>query len=280
MTLSLGKARSAMAVPPADDEPRFRLPKISRRVLANVFLPISFVLFLLLVWQISTQAFHIPPYILPSPSAFLSVLVQSSDVLLMMAKQTAEATLMGFAVGVTVGLAIGGLMGSSRVMYDMIYPSLIGVHAVPSVALIPVFIVWVGIGPQIAVITGAIASFFPVTVIVASAIAASSPELDDVLRSLGARKIDVLLKVSIPQALPQFFGSIKLAISGAFIGTIVAEIVAGSVGIGHVMVIATNNMDGPLAYAGLTILATMGVTLYLIAVLIEKRMTGWAYRRN
>ena len=93
--------------------------------------------------------------------------------------------------------------------------------------------------------------------IVATAIATSSPELDDVLRSLGARKIDVLMKVSIPQALPQFFGSIKLAIAGAFIGTIVAETSRHS-GIGYVMVMATNNMDGPLAYAGLAVLADHG----------------------
>jgi NitT/TauT family transport system permease protein len=279
MSLSLEKAGRRMA-PPGEHKFRFRLGRIPRGLVTDLCLPIGFAAFVLLVWQVVTQAFHVPPYILPSPTQFLSVLVQRADVLTMMAKQTAEATLIGFALGVTIGLAIGGIMGSSRFLYDMIYPSLVGVHAVPSVALIPMFIVWVGIGPQIAVITGTIASFFPVTVIVASAIAASSPELDDVLRSLGARKIDVLLKVSIPQALPQFFGSIKLAISGAFIGTVVAEIVAGSVGIGHVMVIATNNMDGPLAYAGLTILAIMGIALYLTAVFVEKRLTGWAYRRG
>jgi NitT/TauT family transport system permease protein len=279
VSLSLEKAGMPMA-PPGDNKFRFRLARMPRGLVTDLCLPIGFVAFVLLVWQVATQAFHVPSYILPSPTQFLSVLVQRADVLTMMAKQTAEATLIGFAVGVTIGLAVGGIMGSSRFLYDMIYPSLVGVHAVPSVALIAMFIVWVGIGPQIAVITGTIASFFPVTVIVASAIAASSPELDDVLRSLGARKIDVLLKVSIPQALPQFFGSIKLAISGAFIGTVVAEIVAGSVGIGHVMVIATNNMDGPLAYAGLTILAIMGIALYLTAVFVEKRLTGWAYRRG
>lgn len=279
MSLSLEKPRRALTVP-AEKKARLILPRLPRRVVTDFLLPLAFVAVVLLAWQIITQAFHIPPYILPAPTQFLSVLISRADVLVMMAKQTAEATLIGFALGVTIGLFVGGIMGSSRFLYDMIYPSLVGVHAVPSVALIPMFIVWVGIGPQIAVITGTIASFFPVTVIVASAIAASSPELDDVLRSLGARKIDVLLKVSIPQAMPQFFGSIKLAIAGAFIGTVVAEIVAGSAGIGHVMVIATNNMDGPLAYAGLTVLAIMGVTFYLAAVLIEKRLTGWAYRRG
>lgn len=262
------------------EKSRWRLARIAPRVPSEIGLPIGFMIVLLLVWQAVTRGFGIPPYVLPAPSDFLSVLVDRFDVLAMMAQQTAAATLMGFAIGVSIGLLVGCAMGSSRVVYDMIYPTLVGIHAVPSVALIPLFVVWVGIGPQIAVITGTLASFLPVAVIVATAIATSSPELDDVLRSLGARKIDVLLKVSIPQALPQFFGSIKLAISSAFIGTIVAEIVAGSVGIGHVMVVATNNMDGPLAYAGLTILASMGVLLYLVAVLVERHLTGWAYRRN
>jgi NitT/TauT family transport system permease protein len=279
MTVCVDKAKTAAPMMPAKS-PAWRWPGISRRILSDVCLPIGFMIFVLLVWQAVARGFGIPQYILPAPSEFLSLLINRFDVLAMMARQTAEATLIGFVLGVTIGLLVGGIMGSSRILYDMVYPTLVGIHAVPSVALIPLFVVWVGIGPQIAVITGTLASFFPVTVIVATAIAASSPELDDVLRSLGARKIDVFLKVSIPQAMPQFFGSIKLAISSAFIGTIVAEIVAGSVGIGHVMVIATNNMDGPLAYAGLTVLATMGVLLYLIAALIEKRLTGWAYRRN
>ena len=279
MTVCYDKARAPIAASVAG-KLRVQLPKISHRLLTDVCLPVGFVFFLMAVWQGVTHAFQVPSYILPAPSDFFQVLVNRADVLAMMAKQTVESTLMGFGLGVSIGLVVGGIMGSSRILYDMIYPSLVGIHAVPSVALIPLFVVWVGIGPQIAVIAGTLASLFPVSVIVATAIAASSPELDDVLRSLGARKIDVLLKVSIPQAAPQFFSSIKLAIASAFIGTIVAEIVAGSAGIGHVMVMATNNMDGPLAYAGLMVLATMGVAFYLVAVLLERRLTGWAYRRR
>lgn len=279
MSVYLEKAEASASVLSAPAPRRVKW-RPSLKPIAAAGLPVVFLAALLLIWQALARGFAIPSYILPAPSDFLFVLIHRFDVLAMLAGQTAEATLMGFALGVVIGLVIGGTMGSSRFLYDMIYPSLVGVHAVPSAALIPLFVVWVGIGPQIAVITGTIASFFPVTIIVASAIATSSPELDDVLRSLGARKLDVLLKVSIPQALPQFFGSIKLAIAGAFIGAVVAEIIAGSAGLGHVMVMASNNMDGPLAYAGLTMLATMGVALYLVAVFIEKRLTGWAYRRD
>jgi NitT/TauT family transport system permease protein len=243
-----------------------------KRIRLEALLPVGFALAVLLVWEGAVRAFDIPPYVLPGPVEFLSVLINRFDAISMMAKQTAQSTLIGFASGVTIGLVVGGLLGSFRV--------LIGFHAIPSVALIPLFVVWFGVGPHIAVLTATVVCFFPVAVIVATAIAASSPELDDVLRSLGARKIDVLLKVSIPRALPQFFSSIKLAITGAFIGTIVAETVAANSGIGYVMVVATNNMDGPLAFAGLAVLAAMGIFLYATSMLIEKRLTGWAYRRE
>lgn len=249
-------------------------------IIADVVLPLGFALSVLALWEFMVWLLDVPPYVLPAPSNFLAVLSARYDAIAMMAKLTAQATLIGFACGVSVGVVLGALIGSSRTIYDMVYPSLIGFNAIPSIALIPVFVVWFGAGPHIAVMTATVVCFFPVTVIVATAIAASSPELDDVLRSLGARKIDVLIKVSIPRALPQFFGSIKLAITGAFIGTIVAETVAANSGIGYVMVVATNNMDGPLAFAGLAVLAVMGVTLYVISILIEKRLTGWAYRRE
>ncbi len=242
-------------------------------------LPFAFAILVLLSWEAVVWLGKLPPYILPAPSAFLTVLANRYDAIAPMAWQTLRATLLGFAGGVSIGLILGALIGSVRTLYDMVYPSLVAFHTIPSIALIPLFVIWFGAGPHISVITATIVCFFPVTVIVATAIAASSPELDDVLRSLGARKIDILRKVSIPRAMPQFFGSLKLAISGAFIGAIVAETIAANSGIGYVMVVATNNMDVPLAFAGLSVLSLMGVTLYAISNLVEKRLTGWAYRR-
>ena len=251
-----------------------------KKAMPDMLLPAGFAITVLILWELSVRLFDVPAFVLPGPLQFLSVLASRFDAIAGMALQTARSTIIGFAAGVTVGLTIGGIIGSSRSLYDMINPTLIGFNAIPSVALIPLFVVWFGIGPHVAVLTSAMVCFFPVTVIVATAIAASSPELDDVLRSLGARKIDVLLKVSIPRAMPQFFGSIKIAITGAFIGTIVAETVAANSGIGYVMVVATNNMDVPLAFAGLIVLSAMGVFFYVASRIIETRLTGWAYRRE
>jgi len=252
----------------------------SGKFVIDLLRPILFISGLLVVWEIVVRGLAIPSYVLPAPSAIAEVITTRFGPLMQFAQITARSTLLGFGFGVTIGLFLGVGLGSSRKLYDMAFPSVIAFHAIPSVALIPLFIIWFGVGSHISVIVAVMSAFFPVAVMVSTAIAASSPELDDVLRSLGSRKIDILIKVAIPRAMPQFFGSIKLAITAAFIGTVVAEIYAGSPGIGRIMIIASNDLNGPLAFSGLALLSVMGVTLYSASRLLEKRLTGWTRREN
>ncbi len=256
-----------------------RLWEHARRLGPRVLAPLIFLVGTLLTWEALVRLLDVAPYILPAPSEALRILGMRFEPIFAMAMITLRTTLIGFACGVGLGLTLGILIGSSRNLYSMVYPALVGFNAIPAIALIPVFIIWFGVGPHIAVMTAVVVCFFPVTVVVATAVAASSPELNDVLRSLGASRTDIMLKVALPRAMPQFFSSIKLAITGAFIGTIVAETVASNAGIGYLMIVATNNMDVPLAFAGLFVLAAMGVALYAASLFVEKRLTGWAYRK-
>lgn len=111
-------------------------------------------------------------------------------------------------------------------------------------------------------------------------IAARASRLEDVLRVLGARKRDILWNVGLPRALPYLFASLKIAITLSFVGTVLAETVASNKGIGTVMMIASGNFDVPMVFAGLFLLAAMGVALYAISSLVEQRMTGWAQRKT
>jgi NitT/TauT family transport system permease protein len=119
-----------------------------------------------------------------------------------------------------------------------------------------------------------------VVVNVATGLATTEPELEDVLRALGASKRDILLRVGLPRALPYLFASLKIAITLAFVGSVISETVAANRGIGNMMVIASGNFDVPLVFAGLVILATMGIGLYAIFAFAEQRLTGWAQRKN
>ncbi|RYF65191.1 MAG: ABC transporter permease, partial [Comamonadaceae bacterium] len=194
--------------------------------------------------------------------------------------QTLYTTLTGFALGVLAGIVIGVAIGSSKMAYDVAYPLLVGFSSIPKVAVVPLFVVWFGAGTVPAVLTSMVICIFPVVVNVATGLASTEPELEDVLRVLGARKRDILWNVGLPRTMPYLFASLKIAITLSFVGTVLAETVASNKGIGTVMMIASGNFDVPMVFAGLFLLAAMGVALYALSSLVERRVTGWAQRKT
>jgi len=186
----------------------------------------------------------------------------------------------GFVGGVIAGTLIGIAIGSSKLVYDAMYPLLVGFYSIPKVAVVPILVVWFGSGTVPAVITSLVICIFPVVVNVATGLATTEPELEDVLRALGASKADILWGVGIPRSMPYLFASLKIAITLAFVGTVISETVAANRGIGNMMIIASSNIDVPLVFAGLFILAFMGIALYAVFALVEQRMTGWAMRKT
>ena len=232
------------------------------------------------VWEIVCVAFHISDLVLPRPSQIFLVLFQKMPLLWPHAMQTLYTTLVGFALGVLAGIVIGVGIGSSRLAYDVTYPLLVGFSSIPKVAVVPLFVVWFGAGTVPAILTSMVISIFPVVVNVATGLASTEPELEDVLRVLGARKRDILWNVGLPRAMPYLFASLKVAITLSFVGTVLAETVASNKGIGTVMMIASGNFDVPLVFAGLFLLAAMGIALYAASALVEQRVTGWAQRKT
>ena len=238
------------------------------------------VLVLFLLWELVCRAFGISDLVLPKPSQVFKVLFERLPALMPHATQTLFTTMTGFAFGVLAGILIGVVIGSSRLAYDVAYPLLVGFSSIPKVAVVPIFVVWFGAGTVPAILTSMVISIFPVVVNVATGLATTEPELEDVLRALGASKTDILWNVGLPRTKPYLFASLKIAITLAFVGTVLSETVAANRGIGNVMIIASGNFDVPLVFAGLFILAFLGVALYAIFSFIEHRITGWAQRKT
>ena len=232
------------------------------------------------LWELVCLAFGVSDLILPRPSQIAGVLVDKMSLLWPHAVQTLYTTFAGFVLGVLAGILIGVGIGSSRLAYDVTYPLLVGFSSIPKVAVVPLFVVWFGAGTVPAILTSMVISIFPVVVNVATGLASTEPELEDVLRVLGARKRDILWNVGLPRTLPYLFASLKIAITLSFVGTVLAETVASNKGIGTVMMIASGNFDVPMVFAGLFLLAAMGVALYAVSSLAEQRMTGWAQRKT
>lgn len=232
------------------------------------------------LWEVLCLLTGASDLILPRPSQIFSTLIERFPVLVPHIVQTLTTTMIGFAGGVVIGVAIGALIGVSRVAYDTAYPLLIGFSSIPKVAVVPIFVLWFGSGTVPAVLTSLIICFFPIVVNVATGLATTEPELEDVLKALGASKTDILWNVGLPRVMPFFFAALKVSITYAFVGTVLAETVASNRGVGNVMMSASSNFDVPLVFAGLFILAGLGVVLYVAFSLIEARVTGWANRRD
>jgi NitT/TauT family transport system permease protein len=241
-------------------------------------MPWLFVVGSLLIWQLICAGFNIPNFLLPRPSVVVQAFVTQFNPIMENSWDTLVRTVIGFILAVILGALLGVAIGSSRLIYRGLYPVLIGFNSVPKVAVVPIFVIWFGTGAVPAVLTAFLVSFFPIAVNVATGLATVEPELLDVLRSLGARKRQILIKIGLPRSLPYFFASLKIAITLAFVGTIISETVASSSGIGYLMMAATANFDTPLVFAGLFVIAVMGIVMYAIFAVVEQRMTFWAKR--
>ncbi|HSW06891.1 ABC transporter permease [Aquabacterium sp.] len=232
----------------------------------------------LLLWQLICSVFSVSEFIFPSPVRIWQQLLEFKGEIAKHAWRTYWVTMLGFGIAIVVGVLLGFLIGSSRLAYAAIYPLMTGFNALPKAAFVPILVVWLGIGAGPAVLTAFLISFFPITVNIATGLATLEPELEDVLRVLGAKRWDVLVKVGLPRSMPYFFGSLKVAITLAFVGTTVSEMTASNDGIGYLLVSAGSSMQMGLAFAGLVVVGAMAMGMYEFFSVLEKRITGWAHR--
>jgi NitT/TauT family transport system permease protein len=255
-----------------------RKPYLLRRRTLRKILPWLVIIGIFAFWEFAVRIFQIEQFVLPTPTAIFESCWKWRWSILDNSWQTFMTTAVGFGVAVVVGLLAGIVIGSSTLVYDGLYPALIGFNSIPKVAVVPILVIWFGVGTVPAIITAFLLAFFPILVNVATGIATVEPELQDVLRALGAKRWQVIQKVGLPRSMPYFFASLKVAITVAFVGSIVAETVAANKGIGNLMLVASSRFEVPLAFAGLLVTAVMGIGMYVVAEYIERRMTGWAMR--
>jgi NitT/TauT family transport system permease protein len=240
--------------------------------------PLILLVAIVLIWEAITRGFGISEFIFPSPSRIWEQTLEHKTTILGHAWRTYWVTMVGFGIAIVVGVLLGFLIGSSRLAYSAVYPLMTAFNALPKAAFVPILVVWFGIGAGPAILTAFLISFFPIMVNIATGLATLEPELEDVLRVLGAKRWDVLTKVGLPRSMPYFFGSLKVAITLAFVGTTVSEMTASNEGIGYLLISAGSSMQMGLAFSGLLVVGAMAMVMYELFSWIEKHTTGWAHR--
>ena len=168
-------------------------------------LSVALIVLFFAAWEVFCLASGMSDLILPRPSQIFQTLWQRMPILWPHIVQTVSTTMIGFALGVLLGVVLGALIGSSRIAYDTAYPLLIGFSSIPKVAVVPIFVLWFGSGTVPAVLTSLAICFFPIVVNIATGLATTEPEMEDVLKALGANKFDILWNVGLPRTMPFFF---------------------------------------------------------------------------
>ncbi len=230
---------------------------------------------ILVLWQIVVVVLRIPEAILPTPARVAEVMVERRDLLIDHSWPTTVQCIYGFLLAVAVGVGLGILLAFSRFFRVGVYPLVIAFQVVPKVALAPLFIVWFGLGTTSRVLLAFVIAFFPMVVNTFAGIQSTDPVMIRMARSFSASRWTIFSRIEFPTALPYIFSGLKIGITFAVIGIIVAEFVTAQEGLGYLIVFSEGNVDTPMLMAAIFVLSVVGVILYALIVWLEKLVIRW-----
>jgi NitT/TauT family transport system permease protein len=237
-----------------------------RRAL-DIALPVAVAALLLGLWQWKVAHDHIPPYVLPAPTAIAGALAENFSSLMAALWTTLSVTLLAFACATLAALALAVLFSESRIAARIFYPYAVILQVTPVVAIAPLILLWVGFDRVTAAETAiaAIVAFFPVLSNTTLGLRSADFNLIDLMRLCGASRWQILWRVRLPTALPHLLAGMKTAGGLSLIGTVVAEFVAGSgaaTGLAWRIVEAGNRLEIALLFAALALLALVGIVIF------------------
>jgi NitT/TauT family transport system permease protein len=231
----------------------------------------------LLLWQAVVIVSGLPPFILPPPAAVLGRLATAWTVGTIQPhlQTTLVEVALGFAVGAGLGLIAGYALARSALVDRLASPYLVAAQAVPILALAPLIVLWFGPGLASKVVICSLIVFFPVAVSTMVGIRSVDAGLLELGRSLRATRRQVVTTLEIPAALPSILGGMRVGVTLAVVGAIVAEWAGAERGLGVLINLARGSLfDIPLMFAALVTIAMVGIVLYLAVVLVERRLVG------
>ena len=236
------------------------------------------------LWEGAVRALHVPAFLVPPPSAVLSVAWAERAALAGSLLTTAEGALLGFLLSVSLGTLVGLLFSLSRWLERGLYPYALFLQTVPIVAVAPLLVLWFGPGLRAVAVSAFIVSVFPIIANTLAGLRSVDPRLSDLFRLYGAKLGDTVLKLRLPSAIPSMVTGFKVASGLSVIGAIVGEFVAGfsegNAGLGITVLSAYRQLRTDLLFAAVLLAALLGLSLFalvsgLSALLLRRLRAQW-----
>ena len=249
-----------------------RMRKV-RKVALGLVLPIL----ILGLWQLlstngSFTATQLPP---PAEVVWAAFDLNARGVLAGHVMISLQRVLLGFALGAGLGIVLGSAVGLSKILGNLLMPTIGAIRAVPSLAWAPLLLIWMGIYEEPKITLVAIGAFFPVFTTVASGLAAVDRKLIEVGRSYGLSGVSLVSKVLLPAAAPTILSGVRLGLAQSWLFLVAAELIGSSMGLGYLLLDSQNTARTDILFLSIILLALLGKLSDFIVGLIEKRTLRW-----
>lgn len=267
---------SVQAAPPLEE--RQKPPRRRKRsaALYEVVVPLIATACLFLLWEGACRAFGIPGYLLPAPTDIWNDTIAIGPTVAGHTMSTFKTVMLGFVVSILISLPLAVILTASPAIAAAVYPFLVWTQSIPKVALAPILVVLLGTNELPRIVITVLVAFFPLVISIATGLLSVPPELIELSRACRASKLSELLRIRLPYAIPFIFAGLKVAISLAVVGAVVAEFVNADAGLGFLIQTSTAFFKVPVAFGALIILSVMGVVLFQIVVAAERVFFPWS----
>jgi NitT/TauT family transport system permease protein len=242
--------------------------------------PVATIVAVIVLWQVVVVTFSVPEYLLPTPSGIAVAMVAEWRYLAFHTAVTLYEILWGFVLAIAVGIPLAMLIVYSPGFERSVYPLLVASQSVPKIAIAPLLIFWAGIGIFPKVLVAFAISFFPIVIDTVVGLRAVEPEMLHLARSMGAGERKIFTKIRFPNALPNIFAGLKVAVTLAVVGAIVGEFIQADRGLGYALQQATAVLNTRLGFAAIFVLALIGIVLFVLVDAVERWLTPWSVARR
>lgn len=236
---------------------------------------IAFFVGFFLFWEYSIDWFGIPGYILPRPSEIVAKGSVDLPRLLYYTYITGIETVLGYVVAIVIAVPLGLAIAFSSILRRTIYPFFVSIEMTPKIAFAPLFIAWLGFGIASKVALATFIATFPIIVGTAAGLHAADENARMLFRTMGASRLQTLVKMKLPTGLPHFFTGLKIASVGVMAGVITGEFLGGGKGFGELIRIAASQLDTPRVFSLIIYLSLLGLATFGSVVWIQRRFVFW-----
>ncbi len=239
--------------------------------------PVAIIIGLLAVWELVARLAAVPEWLLPAPTRIVEEFVSSAPMLGPHLLSTILEAVLGYAVAIAAAMALAVAIDQWRLARRALYPLLVTSQTIPIFALAPLLAIWFGFGMLPKVLVVALVGFFPIVVSFASGLASSDSDMQNLLRSMGADRRQIFIKVRFPSAVPSLLAGMKIAATYSVIGAVIAEWIGASHGLGLLMLRASNSFQTALVFVVIGIIAALSIALFLAVGALGRLIAPWMY---